>query len=141
MSQYPTFNFQLSLESKWLVKHIITKVSFKITIGKRYVYIDIRWPWTWNQNFNWKFEIMIAINYDYALISFATRLNSQNRNETEFINDLSHVISYRNVRISNWDNWIYGPRIWGFWLYISSLHDYRPPSTWKSLAHNTWCEM
>ena len=29
----------------------ITQVSFKITIRKRHVYIDIRWPWKWNQYF------------------------------------------------------------------------------------------
>ena len=27
----------------------ITQVSFKITIRKIHVYIDIRWPWKWNQ--------------------------------------------------------------------------------------------
>ena len=29
----------------------ITQVPFKITIRKRHVYIDIRWPWKWNQYF------------------------------------------------------------------------------------------
>ena len=29
----------------------ITQVSFKITIRKRHVYIDICWPWKWNQHF------------------------------------------------------------------------------------------
>ena len=29
----------------------ITQISFKITIRKRHVYIDIRWPWKWNQYF------------------------------------------------------------------------------------------
>jgi hypothetical protein len=51
MSRCPTINFQLSIMSKWLFKHIRTKVSFKITIRKRHFYIDIRWPWIWNQYF------------------------------------------------------------------------------------------
>jgi len=37
--------------SKLLAKHISTKVSFKITVRKRHVCIDIRWPWKWNQYF------------------------------------------------------------------------------------------
>jgi len=28
-----------------------------------------------------------------------------------------------------------------FWIYFSSLHDYWPPSTWKSLVQNSWFEM
>ena len=47
----PKFNFQLSIMSKRLASHISTKDSLKITIRKRYVYIDIRWPWKWSQYF------------------------------------------------------------------------------------------
>ena len=83
MSRCPTFTFQFSIMSKWLAKHIITKVSFKITIRKRRVYIDFRWPWKWNQYFNlgiWEDERSKII----FLISFqlVTRLNSQKRNVT-----------------------------------------------------------
>ena len=46
-----TFTFQVSIMSKWLAKHISTKVSFKITIRKRDVYIDIRWHRKWKQEF------------------------------------------------------------------------------------------
>jgi len=35
--------------AKCLAIHISTKVAFKITIRKRHVCIDIRWPWKWNQ--------------------------------------------------------------------------------------------
>ena len=60
----------------------ITQVTFKITIRKRHVYIDIRWPWKWNQYFYlaiWEDERSKLI----FLPSFqlVTRLNSQNRNE------------------------------------------------------------
>ena len=47
--------------SKWLAKHISTKVSFKFTIRKRHVYIDISWPWIWNQYFYLEFEMMIVL--------------------------------------------------------------------------------
>ena len=57
----------------------ITQVSFKITIRKRHVYIDIRWPWKWNQSFYlaiWEDERSKII----FLPSFhlVTKLNSQN---------------------------------------------------------------
>ena len=45
MARCPTFTFHLSIMSKWLAKHISTKDSFKITIRKRHVYIEIGWPW------------------------------------------------------------------------------------------------
>jgi len=92
MSRCPTINFEISIMSKGLAKHISTKVSFKITIRKRRVYIDIRWPWIWNQYFYlgiWN----VYRNKMIVLHSFqiATRLNSQNTNETEFIKELWHI--------------------------------------------------
>ena len=81
MSWCPTFTFQVSIMSKWLAKHLSTKVSFKITIRKRHVYIDIRWPWKLNQDF------YLGIGDERSKIIFlpsfqlVTRLNSQNRNE------------------------------------------------------------
>ena len=63
----------------------ITQVSFKITIKKRHVYIDIRWPWKWNQYFYlgiWEDERSKIIFL--PSFHFVTRLNSQNRNETSF---------------------------------------------------------
>ena len=67
---------------KWLVKNKSTKVSFKITIRKRHVYIDIRWPLKWNQYFYlgiWEYErSKIIFLPSFQLV---TRLNSQKRNE------------------------------------------------------------
>ena len=61
----------------------ITQVSFKITIRKRHVYIEIRWPWKWNQYFYlaiWEDErSKIIFLPSFQLVA---RLNSQNRNET-----------------------------------------------------------
>jgi len=34
----------------------------------------------------------------------ATRLNSQNTNETEFINEHLHINLFMNIGISNWHN-------------------------------------
>ena len=105
MSRCPKFISQLSIISKWLTKHISTKVSFKITIRKRHVYIDIRWPWKWNQYFYlgiWVDERSKII----FLPSFQlfTRLNSKNRNEIRFINELWHIKLYMNISISNLNN-------------------------------------
>jgi len=84
---------------------IITKVSFKITIRKRHVYIDIGWLWIWNQCFYlgiWNDDRTKKI----VLHSFhlATRLHSQNTNETEIINELWHINLFMNFGISNWHN-------------------------------------
>jgi len=35
---------------------------------------------------------------------FATRLNSQNTNETEFVNELCHINMFMNIGISNCHN-------------------------------------
>ena len=83
MSRCPKFTFQVSIMWKFLAKHIRTKVSFKITIRKRHVYIDNRWPWKWNQFFYLGFSgderSKIIFLPSFQLV---TRLNSQNRNET-----------------------------------------------------------
>jgi len=119
VTRCPTFTFQLSITSKWLAKHIITKVSFKFTIRKRNVYIDIAWPWIWNQYF-----YLGILNDDHSKIivlpSFqsVTRINSQNRNETSFINILWHIILYMNIGISNWHNWSFDhPKMRFFTLF------------------------
>ena len=86
MSRCPTLTYLVSIMSKWLAKHISTKVSFKITIRKRYVHIDIRWPWKWNQYFylgiieNERSKIIFLPSF-----KLVTRLNSQNRNETNLL--------------------------------------------------------
>jgi len=92
--------------SKWLAKHIFTKVSFKITFRKRHVYIDIGWLEYETSNF------FLGIWIDdhtkmIVLPSFqlAARLNSQNTNETEFINELWPIYIFMNIGISNWYNW------------------------------------
>jgi len=108
MLRCPTINFQLSIMSKWLAKNLSSKDSFKITIRKRHVYNDIGWPWIWNQCFYlgiWK-DVrtkMIVL----PLIQLDTRLNSQNRKETVFINEHWPINLFMNIGISNWHNWSY----------------------------------
>ena len=142
MSRCPTMSFQLSLISKWLVKHISTEVSFKITIRITHVNIDIRWPWIWNQYFYLGIWIDDRTNI-IVLPSFqlATRLNSQNTYETEVINGLWDINLYTNIGISNWHNWSFGSTKMTFLLYFSSLHDYRSPNTWNTLVHTSRGEM
>ena len=71
----------------------------------------------------------------------APRSNSQNANETEIINEISHINLFRNIRISIWHNWIFDSSKCCFLFYFSSVHDYWLPSTWNSLVHTSLCEM
>ena len=127
---------------KWLAKHISTKASFKITIRKRHVYIDIRWPWKWIQYSYlgiWEDESSKII----FLPSFqlVTQLNSQKKKEKSllmnsdtlnFIWILAFPIGIIQVSTT---------RKWSFLLYFSSFHDYWPPNTLISLVHNSLGEM
>jgi hypothetical protein len=141
MSWCPTFNFQFWIMSKWLAKHISTKVSFKITIRKKHVYFGIGWPRIWNQCFylgiwNDNRTKMIAL----PSFQLATRLNSQKTNETEFIKKQWHINMFMNIGIFNLHIWSFDLRNCCFWLYFSSLHDYWNPSTWNPLVHTSWGE-
>jgi hypothetical protein len=142
MSRCQTINFQFSIMSKWPPNHISTKVSFKITIRKRYVYIDIRWPWIWNQYFYLGIEMMILV---LPSIQLPTRLNSQNTKESVFINELDNLICVWILVFSICIIEVSSPLICSFWLYFSSLHDYWPPTTWNAIVHTSlgkmvWCE-
>ena len=107
MSRCPTFPFHLSIMSKWLAKHKSTKVSFKFTIRKRHVYIDIGCPWIWNQYLYlgiWNdVRTKIIVLPSFQLVKW---INSEIRNENVFINVF---ILYMNIRISNWRNWSFVP--------------------------------
>jgi len=142
MSRWPTFNFQLSIMSKWLAKHISTKVSFQITIWNRHVCMDIRWPWKWNQYFYlgiWNDERTKIIFL--PSIRLVSGLNSQNENERSLLMNTDTLICIwilvfpiGIIEVSN-------PRKWIFLLYFSSLQDFWPPSTLISLEHNSLGEM
>ena len=140
MSRCPTFTFDVSIMSKWLAKHISTKVSFKNTITERHVYIDIRWPWKWNQYFF--FEIWIDDRTKMILLSsfqLATPLNSQNTIETEIINNSGTLIFIWKLVFPIGIIQASNPLKWRLWLYFSSLYDYFLPTTWHSLVHTSWC--
>jgi hypothetical protein len=47
----------------------------------------------------WEFEMMIVLKFQ-----FVTRLNYRNTNETEIINELSHINLFKNIAISNLNN-------------------------------------
>ena len=146
MSGCPTFTFPVSIMSKWLAKHISTKVSFKITIRKRHVYIDIRWPWKWNQYFYlgiWTDErTKIIFLPSFQLV---TRLNSQKSNETSLLMNSDTLICIWILAYPIGIIQVSTPRKWSFLLYFSSFHDYWLPTTLISLVHNSlgkmeWCE-
>ena len=141
MSRRPIYNFPVSIMSIYLSKHKRSKVSFKITIRKRHVNIDMCWPWIWNQYFYlgiWTDDR----NKIIVLPSFMldTRINSQNRNETASINVLWQfifswilVFPIGLIEVST-------PRIWRFLPYFSSLQEFWHSSTWNSLVRNSWCK-
>jgi len=67
-------------------KHTSTKVSFKITIRRTHVYIDIRWPWKRNQYFYlWIWNVERTRLIFLPSFQLVTPLNSQNRNETSLL--------------------------------------------------------
>ena len=111
---------------KMTYQHISTKVSFKITIRKRHVYIDIRWPWKWNQYFYlgiWEDEVSKKI---YLLFQLVTRQNSQNRNEKYLLMNSNTLICIWILAFPIGIIQVSTPRKWRFLLYFSSLHDYWP---------------
>ena len=146
MSRCPTFTFRVSIMSKWLAKHISTKVSFKITIRKRHFYIDIRWPWKWKKYFYlgfWEYERSKIIFL--PSLQLVTRLNSQNRNETSLLMNSDTLICIWILAFPISIIQVSTPRKWSFLLHFGSLHDDWPPTTLISLEHNSlgeteWCE-
>ena len=128
MSRSTTFTFQVSIS---------TKVSFKITIRKRHVYIDIRWPWKWNQYFYlgiWEHErSKIIFLPSFQLV---TPLNSQNWNETSLLINSDTLNCIWMLAFPIGIIQVSTPRKWSFLLYFSSLHDYWPPTTLITLVHN-----
>jgi len=121
---------------------ISTKVSFKITIRKRHVYIEIGWLWIWNQCFyfgiwnNNRSKMII-----FRSFQLATRLNSQNQMKLILLLN-SHTliclwILVFPIGIIEFST----SRKCCFWLYFSSLQNYWPRSTWNSVVHTSWGEM
>ena len=146
MSRCPTFIFQVSIMSKWLAKHIRTKVPFKITIRKWHVHIDIRFPWKWNQYFYlgiWEDErSKIIFLPSFQLV---TGLNSQNRIETSSLMNSDTLICIWILSFPIGIIQVLTPRKWSIVLYFSSLHDYWLPTTLITLVHKSlgemeWCE-
>ena len=137
MSRIPTFTFQVSIMSKWLAKHISTKVSFRFTIRKRLVYIHIMWPWKWNQYFylgiweNERSKIILLTSFQLF-----TRLNSQNRNETCLLMNSDTLNCIWILAFPIGIIQVSTPRKLSFLLYFRSIHDYWPPTTLIFLVHN-----
>ena len=129
MSRCTTFSCQVSIS---------TKVSFKITIRKRHVYIDFRWLWKWNQYFDlgiWNDELTkIIFMPSFHLV---TRLNSQNRNEKSLLMNSDTLICIWILEFPIGIIQVSSPGKWSFLFYFSSLHVYSSPSTLISLVHYT----
>jgi len=92
--------------------------------------------------FIWEIVMMIVIKMIVLTsFQFATRLNSQNKNETVFINEIWPLICLWIFVFPIGITEVSTSRKCCFWLYFSSLHDFWPPSTWNPLVHNSWGEM
>ena len=130
MSRCTTFTFQVSISAK---------VSFKITIRERDVYIDFRWPWKWNQYFYlgiWNDERTKIIFL--PSLQLVTRLNSQNRNETILLVNSDTLICIRMLAFPIGIIHVSTTRKWSFLLYFCSLHDYWPPTTFVGRNGVIW---
>ena len=116
--------------------------SLKIIIRKRHVCIDIRWPWKWNQYFYlgiWNDErTKIIFLPKFQLV---TRLNSQNINETTLLMNSKTLICIWLLVFPIGIFQVSTPRKCSVLLYFRSLHDYRLPSTFIPLVHNSLGEM
>ena len=142
MTRFPTFNFQLSIMSKCLAKRINTKVSFKITVRKRYVTLTLVELQYETSVSIWEFEMMIVLNWMFCL-HFSS------------LHDYIHRTKMKLCLLMNSDTlvclWLLvfpiGKIVVStsckccFLLYFISLHDYWTPSTWNSLVHTLWVEM
>ena len=116
---------------------ISTKVSFKITIRKRHVFIDIRWPWKWNQYFYlgiWNDERTKIIFL--PSLQLVTRLNTQKGNETILLMNSDPLICIWILAFPIGIIQVSTPRKWIFLLYFCSLNDYWPQTNLISLVHN-----
>ena len=122
MSRCPTLTFHVSIITKWLAKHISNKVSFKINIRKRHIYIDIRWPWKWNQYFYlgvWEDErSKLIFLHSFQIV---TRLNPQNRNETNLLMNSYTLICKWILAFPVGIIQVSTPRKWGFFTWIQFL--------------------
>ena len=142
MSRCPANNFQLSIMSKWLAKHISTNVSFKFTIRKRHVYVDIGWPWTWNQCFYlWirnddrtKMIVLTSFQFTKWLNLQSTNIKCLSMNFVTLICVSLLVFPIGIIEVSTL-------RKCCFLLYFCFLHDYWPPSTWNPLVNASWGEI
>jgi len=124
--------------SKWLSKPISTNVTFKITLTKRHVFIDIWWFWILKQNFYlgiWNDERTKIIFL--PLFQLVTRLNSQNINEPSLLINSGTLIYIWLFVFPIGIIEVSTPWKWSFLIYFSSLHDYWPPTTLISFVHNS----
>ena len=105
MSQCRTITIQLAKMLKTLDLHIITNVSFNITLCKRYVNV-VRLLLIWTNISSWHIlnddRIKITV---FTLFQLATQLNSQNPRETEFHNEFCKINFYMAIGISKWRIW------------------------------------
>jgi len=78
---------------------------------------------------------------DFSSFHLATRINSQNTNDTVLINEPCHINLYMNIGNPKSHNCNFDPTYTIFLNFFLSFHDYWPPTPWISSVHNAWGEM
>ena len=104
MAPCPTFIYEVSIMSKWLAKHISTKVSFKITIRKRHVF---HWhSLTIKMKPVFLFGVLRRRFYNNIFAFFSARYTNKFTEQkcNMFINEFWHINLYMNISNSNWHN-------------------------------------
>ena len=81
------------------------------------------------------------LNNIFALISARYIIKFTEQKWKKFITEIWHIKLYMNIGISNWHYSSFHPTKMKFFSLFQFLHDYWPPSTLISLAHNSLGEM
>jgi len=77
----------------------------------------------------------------FAFISARYTIKFVEPYETEIHNELWLINFYMTIGITNYNFWSDVQTKMRVLLFFNSIHDYWPPNTRNSLAHNLWSEM
>jgi hypothetical protein len=130
---------------KTLAKHIRTKVSFKVTLWDRHVYIRYTFTLIRHRYYSWHIWNYVRTKIIVLpLFHFSTRLNSQNPHDNEIQNEFCHINFNRDNGISNWHIWSINPMKKRF-LFISvpyKITDLQTPETLEYITRGAkWSDV
>ena len=102
--------------AKWLPKHISIKVSFKITIRKRHIYMTFVDIENENSNSIWEFEKMNVLKQYFCIFSARYTFKFTEEKWKKFINEIWHINLYMNISNSNWHNLSFDSTIMNYYF-------------------------